>query len=276
MEAVILAGGRGTRLAPYTTILPKPLMPIGDKAVLEILVEQLRAVGISDFVFCVGHLAHLIQTLFDNHARSGVNIRYLYEDAPLGTAGPLHRLERPADTFLVMNGDVLTTLDFRELVRHHREGGNILTVACKDRSLQIDYGILHLSTNGNGRGHGPVIAWEEKPSIELNVSMGIYVLERQALEYVPDGYFDFPDLVGRLLDRGLPVGAYVYDGLWFDIGRREDYEEAVAAWGLPQEWSTRTASPPPAEAPQLAKQLFDRAAWRKKLADVRGPRPDGR
>ena len=276
MSAVLLAGGRGTRLAPYTTVLPKPLMPVGEKAVLEILVDQLRGVGITDFVFCVGHLAHLIRTLFDSQPRDDVTIDYLHENEPLGTAGPLRRLPRPAQTFLVMNGDVLTTLDFRDLVSHHRERGNLLTIACKARPVQIEYGILSVARSGRNRGR--VVGYQEKPRFDLTVSMGIYVLEPEVLDYVPEGYFDFPDLVVRLLDERLPVGGYLYDGLWFDIGRREDYEEAVAAWA-PAPPATSAAVPStPTNGIDLNAQLLEsgRTIWRRRVGagrrSVRGGR----
>ena len=131
-------------------------------------------------------------------------------------------------TFIAMNGDVLTTLDYKDLIRHHRRDRNLLTIATRVRPIQIDYGVLHLGTNGSSNR---VEAYVEKPKMTSNVSMGIYVVEPKALEYIPgDGYFDFPDLVQALLDADERVGAYQYEGMWFDIGRRDDYERAVSAW----------------------------------------------
>jgi NDP-sugar pyrophosphorylase family protein len=224
-KAVVLAGGKGTRLAPYTSVLPKPLMPVGDRAILEVVVEQLEAAGIVDIHFCVGHLSHLIQAVFDNRQNGHVNVEYVHEQDALGTAAPLRLVKGLQDTFLAMNGDVLTTLDYRDLVRYHREMGNILTIATHERSIKIDYGILHLN------GRECVQDFEEKPEIVSTVSMGIYAMEPKVLQYIPgERYFDFPDLVRVLLEANEPIGAYRYEGLWFDIGRQDDYAEAVAAW----------------------------------------------
>jgi NDP-mannose synthase len=225
MKAVVLAGGRGTRLAPYTSVLPKPLMPVGERSILEIVVEQLEEAGIVDINFCVGYLSHLIQAVFDNRQNGHVNITYVHEDDALGTAAPLRLVDGLDDTFLVMNGDVLTTLDYRDLIRYHREQGNTLTIATRTRPIKIDYGILHLDVRQRVRD------FEEKPELTSSVSMGIYVMEPEVLDHIPeDRHFDFPDLVFALLEAGLPVGAYRHEGLWFDIGRQEDYERAAEAW----------------------------------------------
>ena len=225
VKAVILAGGRGARLAPYTTILPKPLMPVGDRSILEIVVGQLEKAGVVDIRFSVGYLSHLIRAVFDNRFAGGAQITYVPENEPLGTAAPLKLMNDLDSTFIVMNGDVLTTLDFGDLVRYHREQGNALTIASHKRSVKIDYGILHVDVTQRVR------AFDEKPEIVSAVSMGIYVMEPEVLAHVPDGgHFDFPDLVGALLEAGLPVGAYRSDDLWFDIGRQDDYERAVSAW----------------------------------------------
>ncbi|HKB19650.1 MAG TPA: sugar phosphate nucleotidyltransferase [Gaiellaceae bacterium] len=225
IKAVVLAGGRGTRLAPYTSILPKPLMPIGDKSILEVVVGQLEDAGIVDIQFSVGYLAHLIEAVFDTRQDSRVNITYVREHDALGTAGPLRLVGGLDSTFIVMNGDVLTTLDYRELVNYHREQGNCLTIATHNRSITIDYGMIHLDDTSRVR------EYEEKPTIASPVSMGIYVMEPSVLEHIPQqGHFDFPDLVQALLAAGAPVGAFLHDGLWFDIGRQEDYERAISVW----------------------------------------------
>lgn len=224
-KAVVLAGGRGTRLAPYTSVLPKPLMPVGERAILELVVDQLEACGIKDITFCVGYLAHLIQSVFDNRENGHVSIEYVHEHQALGTAAPLKLVDGLDSTFLVMNGDVLTELDYRDLIAYHHEHGNLLTIATRQRAIKVDYGILHLDVTRRVRD------FEEKPEITTPVSMGIYVMEPEVLEHIPDAqYFDFPHLVEALLDAGLPIGSYRYDGLWFDIGRQEDYEQAVSAW----------------------------------------------
>jgi NDP-sugar pyrophosphorylase family protein len=225
-KTVVLAGGRGTRLAPYTSVLPKPLMPIGDKSILEVVVGQLEEAGIVDIQFCVGYLAHLVQAVFDNRENGHVKITYVREQEALGTAAPLRLVEGLDSTFIAMNGDVLTTLDYRELVKYHREQGNMLTIATHKRSITIDYGMIHLDVMSRVRG------FDEKPEIVSPVSMGIYVMEPEVLDYIPKGrYFDFPDLIQALLADERRVGAYMYDGLWFDIGRQDDYERAVDAWG---------------------------------------------
>jgi NDP-mannose synthase len=225
VRAVILAGGRGTRLAPYTSILPKPLMPIGDRSILEVVVAQLEESGIVDIHFSVGYLAHLIKAVFENRQNGHINITYVHEQDALGTAAPLRLVTGLDSTFIVMNGDVLTTLDYRDLVRFHREQGNAVTIATHNRSITIDYGMLHLDVGSRVQGY------EEKPTITSPVSMGIYVMEPSVIEHIPEqGHFDFPDLVQVLLAAGVPVGAYVHDGLWFDIGRKEDYEQATAIW----------------------------------------------
>jgi NDP-sugar pyrophosphorylase family protein len=225
VKTVVLAGGRGTRLAPYTSVLPKPLMPVGDRAILEVVVEQLEEVGVVDIHFCVGYLAHLIRAVFDNRENGHVNITYVHEQHALGTAAPLRLVDGLDSTFMVMNGDVLTTLDYRDLFDYHRAQGNELTIATHKRSITIDYGMLHLDVASRVR------EYEEKPTIASPVSMGIYVMEPSVIEHIPEeGHFDFPDLVQALLAAGSPVGAYLHEGLWFDIGRQDDYERAVSVW----------------------------------------------
>jgi NDP-mannose synthase len=249
-RVVILAGGRGTRLAPYSSILPKPLMPIGDRAILEIVVEQLGEHGFYDVVLSVGHLAHLIRAVFDNgrpvQAVNGsrpTRISYVHEELPLGTAGSLRLVSGLDRSFLVMNGDLLTTLDYADLLRCHRQAGNVVTIATKTRSVKVDYGVLHLD-DAPGRVT-PVVGYEEKPEHVSTVSMGIYAVEPGALEYIPENRpFDFPDLVHALLDAGQPVGSYAYDGLWFDIGRHDDYERALRAWSNDNAFAGETDARP--------------------------------
>jgi NDP-sugar pyrophosphorylase family protein len=224
-RAVILAGGKGTRLAPYTTVLPKPLMPIGDRAILDVVVRQLGSYGFTELVFAVGYLAHLIRAVFGDGSAFGVSITYHEEEEPLGTAGPLALIEGLDQTFIVMNGDVLTSLEYDRLFDVHRESGNALTIATHRRTVRSEYGVLHV--HGDGRVQ-EVSGYEEKPEIPYIVSMGVYVLEPRALEHIPPGrHFDFPDLVLALLGAGEPVGSYLYDGYWLDIGRHDDYEQAL-------------------------------------------------
>jgi len=223
-RAVILAGGKGTRLAPYTTVLPKPLMPIGDRAILDVVVRQLASYGFRELVFAVGHLAHLIRAVFGNGSEFGVSIAYHEEAEPLGTAGPLAVIEGLDQTFIAMNGDVLTSLDYASLFEIHRNSGNALTIATHRRTVRSEYGVLHVQGDGLVQ---EVSGYEEKPEIPYIVSMGVYVLEPRVIEHIPRGrHFDIPDLVLALLAAGEPVGSYLYDGYWLDIGRHDDYEQA--------------------------------------------------
>ncbi len=223
MKAVILAGGKGTRLRPYTKILPKPLMPIGDMPILEILLRQMRQAGVDEAVLTVGHLAEFLRLFFQNGERLGMRIRYSYEDQPLGTAGPLVQVDGLRDTFLVSNGDVLTTLNLRDLVNYHRRSGAMATIAMHQRQVHIDLGVIQ---------HDPefvIDGYLEKPTYDFMVSMGIYVFEPEVLMFIPrNRYFDFPDLVKRLIEAGERVVGYPFDGYWQDLGRPDDYEQAVA------------------------------------------------
>jgi NDP-sugar pyrophosphorylase family protein len=230
-KVAILAGGRGRRLAPYTSVLPKPLMPVGDRSILETVVRQLADQGFQDITLCVGYLSHLIRAVSDHFDTNGARITLVHEREALGTAAPLRLIEGLDDTFIAMNGDILTTLEIPDIVRHHKECGNVLTIATVQRVVKIDYGVLHVTGREDDWPRRDVIAFEEKPEIVSTVSMGIYVLEPRALDYIPPGeHFDFPELVQALLDAKEQVGAYQFDGLWFDIGRRDDYEQAVNAW----------------------------------------------
>lgn len=229
VRIAILAGGKGARLAPYTSVLPKPLMPVGDRAILEIVLGQLAASGFARVTLCVGHLSHLIKAVLADGGSHGVNIDYVQESEPLGTAGPLKLIGDLERTFIAMNGDLLTTLEYRDLLREHRASGNVLTIATHARTVRIDYGVLHV--DHSVERVADVTAYEEKPELSMAVSMGIYVIEPRALDYIPDGeYFDFPDLVKALIQAGEPVGAYRFDGYWLDIGRHEDYAEANRVW----------------------------------------------
>ena len=233
-HAVILAGGRGTRLAPYTTVLPKPLMPIGDEPILDVVIRQLSHYGFSGITLAVGYLAHLIEAVIGDGSKLGVSLRYHHEAQPLGTVGPLAELEHPCQTFLMMNGDVLTTLDYADLFDAHERSGNALTIATHVRTVKSDYGVLDLDgDNGTTRR---VTGFREKPTIDHSVSMGVYVVDSRACKYVPAGErFDLPDLVWRLLEAGEKVGSYAFDGFWLDIGRHEDYALAIEQYELLKE-----------------------------------------
>jgi NDP-mannose synthase len=225
-RAVILAGGKGSRLGPYTTVLPKPLLPVGDRAILDVVVHQLRDAGFSDLTLAVGYLSHLVRAVMGDGTTHGVNIDYHEEVEPLGTVGPLATIDRLDGTFLMMNGDVLTALDYAHLVDVHSASGNALTIASHRRVVRTEYGVIHL--DGDAGETRVITGFEEKPEIPYIVSMGVYVIEPSALEHIePDQRLDLPDLVQRLLEANVQVGAYVYDGYWLDIGRHEDYEKAI-------------------------------------------------
>jgi NDP-sugar pyrophosphorylase family protein len=222
MKAVILAGGKGTRLKPYTTVFPKPLMPINDKPILEIVIRQLKLHGFGEVIITVGHLSELIITFFGDGSKFGVEIDYSREDKPLGTAGGLGLIKKELnETFLMMNGDVLTTLDFSDLVNYHKRNGAIATIALNKRDVYIDFGVVEVDKANN------IVGYTEKPKMDYLVSMGVYIFEPRVLEYIKlTKYLDFPDLIKRLISNGEIVNGYVYDGYWLDIGRPDDYEKA--------------------------------------------------
>lgn len=222
MKAIILAGGKGTRLAPYTRILPKPLMPVGDMPILEILLRQFKGYGINDIIITVGHLSGLLQAFFQNGEKLGINIQYSIEELPLGTAGPIAGIDGLDDTFVVANGDILTTLDISDLVRFHKEKKAKISIAVHHRKVPINYGVIQWD------GNQLVSGYIEKPSIDYWVSMGIYVFEPDVLAYIPKNeYLDFPDLVKKLLAAKENVAAYPFDDYWQDLGRPDDYEAAT-------------------------------------------------
>src|SRR5215211_5910868 len=220
-SAVILAGGRGTRLGPYTTVLPKPLLPIGDAPILDVVLRQLCGHGFTNITLAVGYLAHLIEAVFKDGSQVGVSLQYQREPRPLGTVGPLATMDHLDDAFLMLNGDVLTTLDYAAFHRAHVASGNALTLATHVRTVRSDYGVLEL--DGDTGATQRVVGFREKPEIDHSVSMGVYMLNGHVRQYVPAGErFDLPDLVWRLLEIGERVGAFVYDGYWLDIGRHDD------------------------------------------------------
>jgi NDP-sugar pyrophosphorylase family protein len=222
MKAVILAGGKGTRLAPYTTVFPKPLMPIDGMPILEVIVRQLAHFRIKEMIFTVSHQSEpLLSAYFGNGHRYGVNIRYSREEKPLGTAGPLSLLSDLTETFLVMNGDILTTLDYHRLTQYHRQKKGVVTIAMSQKEVQLELGVMERDSNAR------LTRYLEKPTLSYSVSMGVYVFEKEALEWIPRGkYLDFPELIQKLLKREKRVICYPSGDFWLDIGRHEDYEEA--------------------------------------------------
>jgi NDP-sugar pyrophosphorylase family protein len=223
LRAVILAGGKGTRLQPFTVNFPKPLMPLGDTPVLEVLIHRLIRYGITDITLTLGHLAELVKAYFYHRQQLAqqITLRYVEEEEPTGTAGSLGLVTGLDNTFLVMNGDLLTDLDFDALVQFHREQKAMLTIATHARRVKVDLGVLQFDDDYR------ITDYTEKPETTYHVSMGIYVYEPGVLKYVEPGqYLDFPDLVLRLLAHEERVCAYPSDCLWLDIGRPDDYARA--------------------------------------------------
>ncbi|AGL18807.1 sugar phosphate nucleotidyltransferase [Actinoplanes sp. N902-109] len=222
MHAVILAGGKGVRLRPYTTTLPKPLMPIGDKhAILEIVLDQLASCGFTSVTLAINHLGPLIKAFVGDGARWGLRVDYIEEDRPLSTVGPLFGLkETLPDQFLVMNGDILTDLDYADLLQRHQEAGSGLTVAIAERTHRVEFGVLEIEASR-------IVGFREKPHLRYQVSMGVYGMSRRTLLPYPPGLsFGFDQLVLDLLARGDNPATYPFAGFWLDIGRPEDYDEA--------------------------------------------------
>ena len=222
MKAIVLAGGRGTRLAPYTTVFPKPLVPIGERPILDIVLRQLAAAGFDQVTLAVGYLAELIMAYCGDGSRYGIELTYSREEKPLGTAGPIALAPVVGETFLAMNGDLLTTIDYRAMLVSHRDRGSIATVATFPRDVTIELGVIEADENDR------VTDYLEKPHFQYAVSTGVYLFEPAILDHIPRGErFDLPDLVLRLIRLGLPVGRYAASGYWLDIGRHDDYAEAV-------------------------------------------------
>ncbi|MGE4297649.1 MAG: sugar phosphate nucleotidyltransferase [Desulfovibrionaceae bacterium] len=219
-RCVILAGGKGTRLRPYTSVFPKPLVPLGERPIIDIIMRQLHHYGFRRATLSVGYLAELLQSYFAtvNDGFPDMSLDFVKETKPLGTAGPLAAVKGLDETFIVMNGDVLTTLDYSRLYDYHKAQGNALTISVYRRQVKIDFGVLELGEANVVQGY------IEKPEHQYSVSMGVYVYEPHVLEYIEkDTYLDFPDLVVRMLDNKEKVGAYPFDGFWLDIGRHDDY-----------------------------------------------------
>lgn len=221
-RAIILAGGKGTRLRPYTMTLPKPLVPLGNKPILEIIINRLKKFGFNHITLTVNHMAEIIQAFFGDGSKWDIKIDYTLEDKPLSTMGPLTLVEDLPENFLVMNGDVLTDLNFADFYKTHCESNKIFTIASYKRSDKIDYGLLHKNEDGH------LIRFEEKPTYDFLVSMGVYMVNRDVLNYIPeDTFFGFDHLMYKLLEEQKKVALNEFDGYWLDIGRPSDYEKAI-------------------------------------------------
>jgi NDP-sugar pyrophosphorylase family protein len=220
-RAVILAGGKGTRLRPYTVVLPKPLMPIGDFPILEVVIRQLIHFGFDHITLAVSHQAGLIRAFFGDGSRWNIQIDYSEESEPMGTIGPLRSIPDLPKHFLVMNGDVLTSLNFAAFHDEHVNSNQIFTISSHQRIQKIDYGVLVSNPSGF------LCGFQEKPSTNYEVSMGVYMANREILQYVPNAPYGFDDLMLDLLADKRDVKVEAFSGYWLDIGRPDDYIQAI-------------------------------------------------
>jgi NDP-mannose synthase len=222
-RAIILAGGKGTRLRPYTISLPKPLVPIGDYPILEIILRQLVKYGFTEVTLTVNHLAELIQAYCGDGSKWGLHIDYSLEEQPLSTMGPLTLIKNLPDNFLVMNGDVLTDLDFSRFYEHHTQSRNKFTISAHRRRNKIDYGVLTKNDNNQ------LVNFEEKPETDYLVSMGIYMVSKSVLDYIPPNtFFGFDHLMKSMIEQSSYPTILEHKGYWLDIGRPDDFEQAIS------------------------------------------------
>ncbi|MCG3675168.1 NTP transferase domain-containing protein [Aliarcobacter butzleri] len=221
-RAVILAGGKGTRLRPYTVVFPKPLMPIGDYPILEVIIRQLVQNSFTHITIAVNHQADLIKTFFGDGYKWGIKIDYSLEDKPLSTMAPLKLIKDLPDNFLVMNGDVLTDLNYGEFYEYHIKNENIFTISSYQREVKSEFGVLELDNQNN------LVGFKEKPIEKYNVSMGIYMVSKKAVEFIPeDTFYGFDHLMLDLVKNNKNPSVKPFNGYWLDIGRPDDYEQAI-------------------------------------------------
>jgi NDP-mannose synthase len=225
MQALILAGGRGTRLAPFTTSFPKPLVPVGDRPILHHLIDGLKAAGCLDIVLSVNYLASLIEAYFGDGSSFGVSIRYARETEPLGTAGPIAAASGLEDAFLVLNGDTLSDIDYRRLYMDHVRSGEVATLVSYRRDVPINLGVIVSDA------HEHLAEYREKPVLSYEVSTGVYAMSSRVRQVIgKNEKLDMPDLMLRLLAQGQPPRIFRHEGSWLDVGRIEDYEAAQLQW----------------------------------------------
>lgn len=221
-EAIILAGGRGTRLRPYTAILPKPLMPIGEKCILDIIIEQLAGQGFEKITLAVNHQADLIKAFAGSGERYGINISYSLETKALSTMAPLKLIKGLPENFLVMNGDVLTDINYGRFFDNHVSNKDLFTISAYRRENQVDYGVLEVNSES------VLTNFKEKPSDTFLVSMGVYMLNKEVLGFIPEETaFGFDHLMHKLLEHKRSVAVKEHTGEWLDIGRPDDYDKAL-------------------------------------------------
>lgn len=220
-RAVILAGGKGTRLKPYTISLPKPLVPVGDMPILEIIIRRLVTAGFDHITLTVNHMADIIKAFFADGSKWGVKIDYSFEDKPLSTMGPLKLIKDLPENFLVMNGDVLTDLNLENFYHQHVMSKNLFTISAYVREQRVDYGVLEIDDNNK------LVNFLEKPINQYLVSMGVYMVHRDVLQYIPENeFYGFDHLMIELIKKNRPASVSIHSGYWLDIGRPDDYEKA--------------------------------------------------
>ena len=226
MQVVILAGGRGTRLKPYTMVIPKPLVPVGDFPILDIIIRQLKHYKINEIIISTGHLAELLEAYFKEGERWRVKIRYVREDKALGTAGAIKNISGLEDNFIVMNGDILTDLNYRNLYNFHLKHKAIATIATIKREIFTDFGVLKINRDFK------LISYTEKPKRFDYVSIGINVLNKRCKRYISKGEsIGIPELVHRMQSKNENIYCYKSDSYWLDIGRIEDFQKAQEEFG---------------------------------------------
>jgi NDP-sugar pyrophosphorylase family protein len=226
-RAVLLAGGKGTRLRPYTLTMPKPLVPIGDMPIIEIIIRQLVKFGFEHITITVNHMADMIKEFCGDGSKWGIKIDYSLETKPLSTMGPLKLIPDLPENFLVMNGDVLTDIDFSEFYNEHVNKESIFTISAYERDHKVDYGVLESNEENK------LVAFKEKPILHYNVSMGVYMVNRKCLDIIPeDTFYGFDHLMLDLIKNNTPAIVRPYKGYWLDIGRPDDYEQACNEFEL--------------------------------------------
>ncbi len=222
MRAIIQAGGVGSRLRPYTTVVPKPLMPVAEMPILEVVIRQLARHGFSGITITVGHLAHLIEAFFGDGSAFGVRVDYLLEEQPLGTIGAISMVPGLDEPFLVMNGDLLTDVDYGRFYKEHVASGAPMSVAVYEKEVPISLGVIEFDADHR------IVGFAEKPVKRFPVSMGVYAMSPEMLDHIPTGeHFGFDDLMAKVIRENIAVRAVEFDGIWLDIGRHEDYDGAT-------------------------------------------------
>jgi len=229
-RVVILAGGAGRRLAPYTFVIPKPIMPIGTTPIIEVVLRRLASHNFRQVTIAPGYMSDIIRAVAGDGSKFGVDIKYSQESQPLNTIGPLTLVDNLTDDFIVMNADLLTDLDFTQLWNYHRSHGGLVTIATCVKSTKLELGVIN--TDAELR----IIGFEEKPTLLHNVSMGIYVFNKAVLKYIPKGVpYGFDSLISTLLEKDEKIRAYPFSGRWLDIGVPADYEKAQEEFELRRE-----------------------------------------